>query len=763
MSQIYPLDYVIRRVDSDEFSLSSSQKIVIVDSKNKTVVRRKLFWQDVRYYLVSNTGDARNVAECQGQTTIVKDFGSNRSIGVCNYYQASCQHGDEDKVVIALFSDSHPGEVLNNLITQWILDYTRNKEAYFFDNYNTEQGKLQGRIAERARQEVGLDLKVRISLEGEEKLQAITLGPLFFAARVHDYERDLDLKISTTLKVDEENKIKALLLKWKISDFEKFIQEGTKAYLHKLSLQKFYNDLHNGALKIALVRELNKAINGLTGYQIEQYSIEHSTSAEPLPQEFFELEQDVECKVQEYPEPIIIKNKLQMILENIGQYKACRSPRLNSWCKETLERIIHESLFDAKYIDLLLDFHPKEEKIKSLMGEKAESIGYRINYLVTVPDIEHLKLKEKFTIETEAAFATKFSNVQVKLQIIIAARINDLKSVKKHLNRQENVIAIMRESILTETRQHLHTIDPEVFYMDFEHSRIEGESSIEKKLIALITDYLEKNFGAEVISVIPKVIDTELMARFRKLQGQLCPFEVEIESLRLGEMVKFKGNFQVEGVDKNGWHKFQIRESAIEEIRAYVEENVRGILGTQENLILKYNTVEHLKKLTDEIDSFAREKVSEAFGLVINVATFYRERTKKEKLISEVDERRDIEDLAELETSLHLLGEGRKTELEKDAIIKEAEKKQLEQLLEKRGNLLAMEDEEALEEVDKKIKTLKDERHSNSKQQIDKKLKQLKQQTANKTFDIGSFSKQLTTGSKKSDSESDKEKEKNDE
>lgn len=745
---------------------------MIIGSKNKKIFSQKPFLHDVRYYLVANTKDPRNVAECHGPTVLVSDFESNRSIGICTYYQASCRPGNEEIVVLALFSNSHPGEELNNLITELLLDHTRNQETKFFDNYHSEQASLQKLISDRVFHKVGLDLKVRISLDGEEKLQPIVLGPLFVPVRVKDQiGKELDLKISATLQVEEKNKIKALLRKWILSDLENFIQEGTKKHITDyLKLEQFYNELHTGELRRNLINILNPALNELTGYRLEHLLIEHGVAAAPKIEDFFEMEQEVECKIQEYPKPVTIKNTLQMILEDIGKYKACQSPRLNLWAKESLERIIHESLFDARYIDLLINFEQREQEIKTQMSKKAQAIGYRIKYLITVPDIEHRKLRENFTIDTEGSFATKFSDVLVKLQIVVVARVNDLTSVKKYFNRQDDVISLMRETFLAEARQYLHTIDPEVFYMDFFHSRTAGERSVEKKLGNIITSCLKRNFGAEVIKVISKVLDTELMERFKKLKGQLCPFEVEVESLHSGDYdsVKFMGRFQILGVDQNGWHTFQSREYAIEKIREYVEENIRGILGTQENPNLKYKDPKHLAKITSEINSFVKVKISEAFGLLINIIAFYREKTHDEKNFAEVKKLKDETQIAKLKAGLLSINQDQKTETEKSAIAEAAEKEQLKELYLRRKKLISMDviDEEALKEVDVKIKELKGDRQPLSLQDIDEELRQLEQHKrdfSHKELSIGGFSNLLNTGNQKSDSESNQEKGQKDE
>ena len=84
-----------------------------------------------------------------------------------------------------------------------------------------------------------------------------------------------------------------------------------------------------------------------------------------------------------------------------------------------------------------------------------------------MPDLKPLKLRDKFSIVMDGEFVTKVSNVKVKLSIVVTARIEDLRDVKEHLNRLQDVEELIQEAIGEVVRQYLHTIDPERFYVRF--------------------------------------------------------------------------------------------------------------------------------------------------------------------------------------------------------------------------------------------------------------------------------------------------------
>ena len=281
------------------------------------------------------------------------------------------------------------------------------------------------------------------------------------------------------------------------------------------------------------------------------------------------------CEIHEYPKPVIIKNTVQMILRDVAKYKSIGSPPLEGWVKEKLERIIREGLFKKRYLDILFGFQTRNgadsselisdadetayaSRIKNKLRQAALNIGYDIEQLITVPDLKPLKLRDKFSIVMDGEFVTKVSNVKVKLSIVVTARIEDLRDVKEHLNRLQDVEELMQEAIGEVVRQYLHTIDPERFYVRFSFAdKNQEKRSIEEELKSLITERLKKGFAADIISVTPKMVNTDLIERLRKLRNEICNFKVEVHPLDASEPVTFCGAYQIEGVsinEQNGKH-----------------------------------------------------------------------------------------------------------------------------------------------------------------------------------------------------------------
>jgi hypothetical protein len=408
-------------------------------------------------------------------------------------------------------------------------------------------------------------------------------------------------------------------------------------------------------------------------------------SASDIVQEIFQATHDVICHVLEDPEPIVLRTKIQMALQDINKYQSADSPHLGAWSAVTLERIVQELLFDKKYIDLLLGCQALESEIKKRLAAEAKTIGYEIKQTFAVPKLEPFKWLEVFTIETGGDFEIRSSTVSVRLRILVTAEIKALQDIEPYLIRRVNVPRLMEELSIEEARQCLHNIDPERFYMRFKYSDSEHEIPLETELINRISKVLSQSFNAEITSIVLKIEDDTIISRFRVLQERICAFQVEVLSLHGGDTIRFKGDFRVEAIDSNGWHMFSLREYTLEEITAYVEETIRAIFGTLPIQTLQYKDISQLEEIRRVVNTVVRTSVIERFGLVIKVNNFHRERTKSEMMTNELN------DLTRSEISQWRL------EL-------------LRKLLKQRSELIALgETTEELKELDERIEKLRKE------------------------------------------------------
>ena len=410
------------------------------------------------------------------------------------------------------------------------------------------------------------------------------------------------------------------------------------------------------------------------------------------------LKQSVLCDVQNYPAPIEINNTVHLSLADQAKYRESGSRDLGEWLEESLKRVIHDVLFDASYIDLLINFRPREEEIKRRLKSEAESIGYEIRQLIAVPDLPPNRWKEGFVIEKEGTFETIRSGVQVKLRVVITARISDLRRVETFLNRQQDVPKLMEEAAIRCLRSYLHRLEPARFYTQFYVSdpMSTEDQTVEKEIIAKIHKELEK-FHADIIDIIPKPLETEITERLNQLQERPSPIHIEVKPLGGGESVFFSGRFRVEAVLMDQWHKLQQRKFDLNDIRQSLAQYISSRLNTWTYDELIYVNQDELSKIEFEVKSLARKCAADEFGLDVSISVMARQLTALEQ---------DANDLhiaryrADIKRQKQFLEQSTQGEIEKN----EATLEDLRVLWQKRRELIGQSDNELeLQDLNERI------------------------------------------------------------
>lgn len=695
MSQVSPLDRVIRRVDSDFTARESSEKIVIIDAKHRSIVAKKpLFgFGDLRYYLLLTSGDAFNVAKGAINGFQLQDL--NYALPVSVEYDVRCRPGNELRVALALFDGAAgPAEVLERSLMRWLVELGQQSIPEFVRTYVEEPGSLESRISSKALGEAGLDLNVRLTLDYAGSLNPITVLKDHLRTTVSDYhDEEQDLSIRITLEVDEPRKVNAILQYRRNQQLQEIVPREVLRFMRELvTMQEFCTELSSAGLRSRLAQHLDSVLAPF-GRKTGAMTLD----APPSPLEFFaQKHHDVECDLPPYPQRVAISNEVQMSLKNVALFKAAKGLDLDQWLREKLTRIVRERLFGAKYINVLIDFEPFEADIKQRLSAEAGAIGYEVKQLITVPDLEPIHLKEPFTIEAAGTFDLKLPNFPVGVQVIVNTRILDLHSVKDQLNRLQYVPDLMEDAVLAAVRGVLHGVVPERFYMRFGFTELAEEKAVEQELVEKVTARLKEKFGAEVNEVIIKVDDNVVITRLRDLQKEITPFAVKVVPVNQGETITFRGNFQVDMVHEDGWSRFQQLPVGVDVIREKLEEHLCAKLQALQPEMIQFRDPNQQKKFTQTLTELAMRYVCGEFGLVVRISNIRRERTAQEEQANQsyINERRvTLQSYEEKLNVWQTANRAGRAEL----------LNRLNQLLAERTALATMGSPEELEELDKKI------------------------------------------------------------
>jgi hypothetical protein len=629
MNPSYPLDAMICEVSRGTQPASDVERLIIIDVDSQRSVDKKRFLREVKYFIVST----EKSAEWRTPFIHFKDFENDRSVGIQVSYLAACEPGQERRVAEALFNGPHPAAVLNEKIKRWLKEYASLRQAEFIDNFFALQPQIQAYIKSKAHEEIGLQLSVKFELAGDVVLDPVALGPMSFPVRLKDCDEAQTLSISGELRLDEQSKINAILHRRDQAALELLVKQKTQSYFAEaISLQTFWSELNSGGVKQRLIDHLNGALRPL-GRGIGYITLAREMAADNIKpffraadnvKPFFEDEILVECKIKDYPQTVLVENTVQMVLKDVAKYLAHGSPDLRDWNQKILQQVISERLLEKNCTELLSTLPQVEQNIKKFMDVEAEAIGYSFKQLITVPNLEALDWQEPFTLNVPGFFETKFIGFAVNLQIAVTACIPDFSGIASYVNRGKNVPALMKQAILEKTREFLHTVDPERFYIRFSFTEDNNEKTVEQELIEKISETLVTQFHAEIISVTPKMGDTEITEKLRVLQEKVCSLAVDVFLPDTDALVpvRFVGAFKVESVDAAGWHKFRQLKYNVDEITKYLETYISSELD--EHLRRVRSGTEQYGDPEDLIKHLAQKCIREVYGLGISVSSVRR-------------------------------------------------------------------------------------------------------------------------------------------
>lgn len=775
MIELHPFRNIIRYLDkgiasTQIKSVSSSEKVIVVNRLQKEILHKIPFFgsSNIVYLLVCNSDDPSHIAERDGLTASVKDFSQDRNLPLTIAYRVSCSPGMEEKLALSLASSDNPEMDFEKRLLSWIAKITNERSSEFIENFHGHISWLQNSLADIAYREMGLNLAIRVSLHQENQLEAVVIGSpeaTTFTVYTSDSDDPLNLQLQTELVIDRP----ALALSqqepgWMVA-LVNLIQQEIKSYILKeVTLSQFYYELKD-TVRNGLASHLNRILYD-RGRKLSYLYLDSASITElSVPKELVEIHHTVRCKVQKYVEEIPVENTLQMLPKDVRRYISAQSPNLQVWVENKLEKIIKPLLLGKKYVDLLLDFRSEAESIRIAMQEEAESIGYSIQHIVSLPELEHFELKENLEIKDDGEqFSTNETAIKVALSTTANVKFETFEKIEDYLNQSVSEIkALMQEAINSKTREILRTIDPERFYMRFYVPDEEtGEKSVEQELKDEIQQVLVERFGAKVLRVIPITEPTDIIDYLQRLMGMLGSFECEVPSLIGGETVKFRGDFKVQGIERGSWYIFQsvfeamrksqeelrqelealknqyssiiklgdvedskeelesisarIREIesevfGMDDIQKSIEKSIRSKLITVDPQLLQFNDIQLSSTIERYINQWAKESVIEQYGLEISIRHLERDRTQHEAYLFNAQQEIETARVDDALFQVKARHEQRQKQLEMSMKKSQSEYEDLSRLYEQRSKIVGDVDvdQDELDHINRQIKQLEEE------------------------------------------------------
>jgi hypothetical protein len=650
MAQTYPLDPVIRIVAEKEAIRSLDKVLVVIEASSGRAVEKieigggsQLYnqgfigriLQERKYFLVSNEYDPRNEVEASVPGVAVRDFGNNWSLPLAVNYLVRCRQGNEVRVAEALWAGSHPGAVLHDAINRWVKEFSGPQTANLIQNFYGKQHELEGYLEQKADDELGLTLQATVRIDSRaEPTEQIKIGPVHVPVRVKEDTVDQDLKFEARLSVDPQKKMSAILYRDREAGLGDLLKIEIQKYcLSNVSLQSLYFNAP-GKLEEDLAAYLNNVVRPY-GRVLSFFSVQLTgqRTGQLTPESFFETKKAVPYEIA--GENVKIMNHVQMSLQDYGLYNRTGAEDLDSWLERNLEEIIHQVLFGKQHIDLLIGFDPLKEEIKRRLGARANSIGYSIKQLITVPNLEQYAWLENFPLELDEFFQTKTPRFPVHLGIHVVSRIQRLQDVGTYLNQRKNVPDEMKTIIREQTRQALHAVDPERFYMQFSYAEV--GLSVEDELRERITTSLTAKFKADVISIVFQMLDTDMTDIWEKLEKSEGDLEIVFPSYsEATENLIYRATLRIEAIHQKGWQRFRTANKELPNLCRRLQEHIVSRLAVFANDQLIFTNLEGQQRAEYHLDRIAKKFAFDEFGLVIRLNSLRREVTSTERLQKDV-------------------------------------------------------------------------------------------------------------------------------
>lgn len=654
MIQSKPLSEIVRQVPDHVEAKSPYEQRVVINVDTGQAVSDVGFFQsfygNFKAYIVTNTNSQQKTIA--GSKSLKYKQGSEE-IAFAIEYQGGCLPGCEAQLAQFFFRTAGPDKEVSDSLGRWLIEYftTNNRKI---DQFYSEQNSAAGDLSAKARSEFGLSLKVTLSVDNTAALETVNIGPLVISSRLLGSDEEEQLSVKAELEVDPQNKLQAMLNQK--TSFTELVQKGVKQYLAtRVTLQAYYDDLNSDRVKQGLREHLNGALRQF-GRRVAFISLKPKLKGEePRP---YNGERIIQYKHHESTEPINLKISVLLTPTNAARYRAKGSPQLSTWLQSNLDEAVPLSLFGISYVDLLLDFRNPKQRIIAEMNRRAESIGYKIEQLMTMLSMKPLTWTKKgIDIEIkntnehpqEAVFETSISGVCVGLEVYLTARVKDLRGVSRYLTT--DLPQKMKREIIRLLQNTLHATDPQQFfkhYREGDKKKHAGGGSFEANIRGKISYLLESEFNAETIQLVLKQTDTPLTIKFYEVAKTSHDFTAtsEIGTTPGAPKISVHGSFTVEGVSSDGWEKFRERDITAAKLTKRVADSVCSFIKRTPDTTSALSSQEAVVELIKDALHSARVLIDDEFGLSIKLATISWE---WDESLKEIGASRNKEDLEKIE------------------------------------------------------------------------------------------------------------------
>jgi hypothetical protein len=647
MNSTVNLDPIIRKADGPGTTPSSDELLITIDSASGKAIEKTLFvrvggrYQD---YLVANKTNPTRTAGGK-LSYYVRDAQQQRTLAIDISFQVSCPKRQESKVAEALHGVRTPAGVFMELLERWVCEFIPlGDEGNFIDAYDAAKGKLERHLIDRAHKQTGLELSPVVTLSRQGSVPTeIVVGPIEIGIRLHLYPQEQKMTVEAGLELDDQNYVHAFVFREGQESAEELFKRKLKEYFFEnVTIDQFSRELRYPSFTQPIRAAVSAPLKHV-GRGVRFISMSTSEGIIPPPPELVLVNYNYKHFIHGRTQPVTIQNTVQLYSQDSVSFHASNVGNLETWVKNDLDVVLRRHLIGQTYVDLLLRFEPVIEKITRDMGQRARAIGYRLDHLLSIPDLTEKDLKKPFDIDAEDTFETRLEGFEVQLKFSLRLRIPKLESVEeKYLNPGTDVKEAIKRTVLNEARQCLRDVPPERFYLYFNRPNEAANANagderlpVKELLSNRIKKSLTAEFKAEILELSPRVGRSDLTERHRSLCNVIKPFRVSIESPdpQATESLTLTGNFVLRGVfsDLPGWQRFSVLQLDLDGLKDQLETHLRAELKTFYQSGFMFQNRRGHQQVFNLVKNYAGIYMREEFGLIIHLTNLDRNTTLAEE------------------------------------------------------------------------------------------------------------------------------------
>lgn len=648
--QANPLKELIFQIDPKNARALNAQEgtdILVDVAQRQILVKKPLFslGRDIRTFRIQRQ---KQSLEIEGPEYEITGSSFDERLDLRVHYRIRLKAGGEQELVLALCQGENPGVELEKFLENWLdqgLNRAREGGADVYADFYQLRPELERYIETETQRTTGLELKARLMVQGDHRPQPIELEINGLTVTTQDSDHSTSLNITGRLEVADST----VAIRYQRSDLNSWLGECIRTWiLDHAQLHELYFELRT-SLRERLQKYLNEDVTPSIGRRVAfiRLSRVDGLSESQLPPQSQRFERTILCDIRPPNQQIEVSHVVQVKLEDLGKYLISGTPEMGPWLFEELDQITREHFFDQHYRNLLQDFSNgrtrDEITIRERLMKKAEIIGYTIQQMTSIPDLEPLRWTEGITRQvTFRSLSTQDPRVSVGLEIAFGGRIVDIfdPRLEKFLEprKAKTFEQTLIKALEGEIQKHLHKMDPERVYMRFLRTHVAGEVPTQEHLETAARRILENSFAMDDVHVTVKPAESKITRHLEELMKTTHPLSVEVIPFRgrgTGEAVNLEINFDVVGVHARGWHAFLAKQfddadQRINAVKDILASDIRATLSTVPPSVLQFADQSSKQLLHQVLDSCVQTVIN-TFGVVINFISVGRAQTTIEQ------------------------------------------------------------------------------------------------------------------------------------